>query len=41
MLGRSIGAFTDRVETIETDTRSGLEILMAKAKGEVYEQEKD
>jgi len=39
MLGRSIGAFTDRIETSETDSRSGLEILMAKAKGEVYEQE--
>lgn len=41
MLGRSIGAFTDRVETVETDARSGLEILMAKAKGEIYEQEKE
>lgn len=38
MLGRSIGAFTDRVEVEETDARSGLEILMQKAKDEVYEQ---
>lgn len=46
MLGRTIGAFTDRVEYEETDARSGLEILMKKAKKEVntgklevYEQE--
>lgn len=41
MLGRTIGAFTDRVEVEETDARSGLEILMAKAKGEIYEQSKE
>lgn len=46
MLGRSIGAFTDRIETTETDAKSGLEILMEKAKAEagevtVYEQEEN
>lgn len=41
MLGRSIGAFTDRVEVEETDARSGLEILMQKAKDEVYERKED
>ena len=52
MLGRSIGAFTDRVEVEETDAKSGLDILMKRAKGEirdatddpkgiVYEQAKD
>ena len=46
MLGRSIGAFTDRIETQETDAKSGLEILMERAKSEVgevtvYEQEED
>lgn len=34
MLGKTIGAFIDRVETTETDARSGLEILMEKAKKE-------
>jgi len=42
MLGRTIGAFTDRIETVETDARSGLEILMEKIKQEegvsAYEQ---
>ena len=44
MLGRTIGAFTDRIETVETDARSGLEILMEKIKQEnsgdvpIYEQ---
>ena len=46
MLGRTIGSFTDRVEVEETDAKSGLEILMAKAKGEVkgvtvYEQKEE
>lgn len=41
LLGRSIGAFTDRVEVEETDAKSGLEILMEKVKGEVYEQKKE
>lgn len=40
MLGRTIGAFTDRVEVEETDAKSGLEILMAKVKGEIYEPAK-
>ena len=41
MLGRTIGSFTDRVEVEETDAKSGLEILMAKVKGEIYEQAKE
>ena len=47
MLGRTIGAFTDRVETVETDARSGLEILMERVKQEnsgdvpIYEQKED
>jgi len=41
LLGRTIAAFTDRVEVDETDARSGLEILMEKAKGEIYEQKKE
>jgi hypothetical protein len=34
MLGRTIGAFTDRVEVEETDARSGLSIILEKAKRE-------
>ena len=45
MLGRSIGAFTDRIETEETNAKSGLQILMDRAKSEageeVYEQAKE
>lgn len=37
MLGRTIGAFTDRVEVEEVDAKSGLEILMSRAKAEVIE----
>lgn len=35
MLGRTIGAFTDRMEVEETDAKSGLSIILAKAKKEV------
>lgn len=34
MLGRTIGAFTDRMEVEETDAKSGLSIILAKAKKE-------
>jgi hypothetical protein len=34
MLGRSIGAFTDRVEVEEVDAKSGLQLLMEKARSE-------
>jgi len=34
MLGRTIGSFTDRVQVEEVDAKSGLEILMERAKGE-------
>ena len=34
MLGRTIGAFTDRVEVEETDAKSGLEIILERAKRE-------
>lgn len=37
MLGRTIGAFTDRVEVEETDAKTGLDILMQRVKGEIYE----
>jgi hypothetical protein len=37
MLGRTIGAFTDRVEVEETDAKSGLDILMTRIKSEVKE----
>jgi len=34
MLGRTIGAFTDRVEVEEVDAKSGLQLLMEKARSE-------
>lgn len=34
MLGRTIGAFTDRVEVEEADAKSGLQIILEKAKKE-------
>lgn len=37
LLGKTIGAFEDRVKVEEASTKSGLELLMAKAKGEVEE----
>jgi len=40
LLGRTIGSFTDRIEEVQTNAKSGLEILMEKARGEVYEQAK-
>ncbi len=38
MLGRSLGAFTDRVEYEESDAKTGLQILMERAKGEVTKE---
>ena len=35
LLGRTIGAFTDRVEVEEADTKSGLDILLKKARSEI------
>lgn len=35
MLGRTIGCFTDRVEVEETDAKSGLSIILEKARKEV------
>jgi hypothetical protein len=37
LLGRSIGAFQDSLRVEEGSTRTGLEILMERVKGEVYE----
>ena len=37
LLGRSLGAFTDNIKYEETDAKTGLEILMERAKGEAKE----
>jgi len=37
MLGKTIGAFQENIHVTEATTKSGLELLMDKVRGEVYE----
>jgi hypothetical protein len=41
LLGRTIGAFTDRVEVEEVDAKSGLQLLMERARAETKQIGKD